>query len=311
MHASLVRAQVAGQPRTTAGTDLQDVRSGAVCGCVARSSAPRDNARGSTRGGEGAVSRDPRWPSLTISPGSERSPSRRRPRGHLTKSALDELETGILAETDYVREADNTERFRAGLRSLGFVAVPEILREYSSDRVLTMTPVKGRHISEFLADRPSQKTKDRVGARLIELYYFQLLQLHAIHADPHWGNYLFTNDGEIGLVDFGCVKYLDDAFVTNMQSVFLYKGDHHSAEFQRLLEQRYAGMGAKLQPAVRRALTAFASGFYRKVYPGDGGRPPAPVRFRRPGLSARVLPRLRSALQKQRHPARIHLHGPR
>src|SRR5438093_11176683 len=48
--------------------------------------------------------------------------------GHLPRAALDEMESQILAETDYVREADHIERFRAGLKPLEFVVVPDVSR---------------------------------------------------------------------------------------------------------------------------------------------------------------------------------------
>jgi len=48
--------------------------------------------------------------------------------------------------------------------------------------------------------------RDLIGSRLVELYYSQVHRLKALHADHHPGNYLFQDDGQIGLVDFGCVK---------------------------------------------------------------------------------------------------------
>ena len=29
-----------------------------------------------------------------------------------------------------------------------------------------------------------------------------------MHADPHPGNFLFTADGRLGIIDFGCVKVI-------------------------------------------------------------------------------------------------------
>ena len=110
--------------------------------------------------------------------------------GHFPKSAIDELEVQILAETDYRREADNIEFFGEALEPLPFVTVPRVFRKLSSDQVLTMTMIEGRHLDEFLARRPSQKLRDLIGERLLELFYFQILRLHAFHADPNAGNYL-------------------------------------------------------------------------------------------------------------------------
>jgi len=34
-----------------------------------------------------------------------------------------------------------------------------------------------------------------------------------IHADPNPGNFIFMDEGQLGLIDFGCVKKLDDEFL--------------------------------------------------------------------------------------------------
>lgn len=187
--------------------------------------------------------------------------------GHISKSAIDEMEQQILAETDYQREADNIEFFQQRLAPLSFVKVPRVLRQYSADIVLTMSLMTGQHLDGFLAQRPSQKLRNELGANLFDLFYFQVLKLEALHADPHWGNYLFNDDAGISLVDFGCVKYLSPESVAYLRSVFLYPGATDSADFRRLLETNYDRVGEKLLPAARRALIGFADNFYRKVYP--------------------------------------------
>jgi predicted unusual protein kinase regulating ubiquinone biosynthesis (AarF/ABC1/UbiB family) len=188
--------------------------------------------------------------------------------GHVPKDAIDEMQKQILAETDYRREADNIEFFHKKLAPLTFVEVPSVFPEYSSDRVLTMTFVQGRHLEQFLASRPSQKVRDELGTNLFELYYFQLLKLGAFHADPHWGNYLFNNDCGIGLVDFGCAKKLSAESQQYLRGVYLYPGSRHSTEFRRLLEANYDKQGKKLPNAAYRALVEFSEE-YRKVYPPD------------------------------------------
>ncbi len=189
--------------------------------------------------------------------------------GHIPKEAIDEIQEQIVAEIDYRREADNIEFFEQRLAPLAFVKIPRLLRQYSSDKVLTMSLMPGRHLEDFLAQRPSQKLRNQLGAHLFELFYFQLLKVEAFHADPHWGNYLFNDDASIALVDFGCVKYLRPESVAYLRSVFLYPGARDSADFRRLLERHYELAGEKLLPAARRALISFADNFYRKVYPPE------------------------------------------
>jgi len=128
--------------------------------------------------------------------------------GHLQDAIIREAERGILEETDYLNEARNIEHFRKALGPLDFIRVPQVYPELSSEQVLTMSRVPGFRLEDFLKTKPSQELRDQHGANLTRLFFFQLFCVGALHADPHPGNYLFNNDGTIGLVDFGCVKYL-------------------------------------------------------------------------------------------------------
>src|SRR5438874_5346557 len=189
--------------------------------------------------------------------------------GHIPKSAIAEIENQIISETDYLREADNVEFHAECLAPLSFVKVPRVFREYSSDKVLTMSLMTGRHLEDFLAQRPSQKLRNQLGAHLFELFYFQLLKIEALHADPHWGNYLFNDDAGISLVDFGCVKYLSPEAADYLRRVCLYPGSTSSADVRELLDDYDEQAGQKLLPGARRALIGFAENFYRKVYPPE------------------------------------------
>lgn len=188
---------------------------------------------------------------------------------YVSPTVIDELEKQITAETDYVREAANMELFRDRLAPLPFVEVPRVDRACSGGRVLTTSLLPGDHLDAFLERRPSQRLRDLVGARLFELYYFQLLAMGAFHADPNWGNYLFRRDGSIGLIDFGCVKYVSDAFIANLRQIFLYAGPRQSVQFRSLLDERYSLHGQKLGANTKTALVRFAERFYGRVYPPD------------------------------------------
>ncbi len=208
--------------------------------------------------------------------------------GYLPKTVLDEMESQIVAETDYVREADHIEFFKARLKPLDFVVVPDVYRDCSTDRVLTMSVVPGQHLDAFLAKHPSQRLRDLVGSRLLELFTFQLLNLEVLHADPHWGNYLFTDDGTIGLVDFGCVKRFGPGVVGRLRQSMLYPGRFDSPEFRRMVQEQFGRPGKRLTPAAHRAIADFALRFYRKVYPPDPKDAARRVRLLRPGLPSRL-----------------------
>ena len=198
---------------------------------------------------------------------------------YVPESLLGELERQIVAETDYVSEARNVKFFGKGLEPLEFVEVPRVHTELSRGVVLTLSMLEGESIDGFLGKRPSQRIRDLVGERLLEMFYYQVLRLGAFHADPHWGNYLFRSDGTIGLVDFGCVKYLTEPFVDNLRAVFLYPGSRDSAEFRDLVAARYALVGHRLSPKMQRALVRMAKNFYGRFYPPEVERDDEPHDF--------------------------------
>jgi predicted unusual protein kinase regulating ubiquinone biosynthesis (AarF/ABC1/UbiB family) len=125
--------------------------------------------------------------------------------GYAPANIIDEIQRGFLEETDYLREGRNMEFFRGKL-DLTYLTIPVVRWELTTERVLTMSFVEGEIISRFLERRPSRAVRDLIGTRLVDLYFRQLHQLKALHADHHPGNYLFQSDGRIGLIDFGCVK---------------------------------------------------------------------------------------------------------
>jgi predicted unusual protein kinase regulating ubiquinone biosynthesis (AarF/ABC1/UbiB family) len=129
--------------------------------------------------------------------------------GHTPTAVFDEIERGFLEETDYVHEGKNLDFFGAGLNHFAYLTIPRVYRDLTTERVLTMSFVEGLTMSAFLKTKPFQAIRDTIGSHLVELYYFQLHKLKTVHADHHPGNYLFQAEGNIGLVDFGCVKRIN------------------------------------------------------------------------------------------------------
>src|SRR6266853_1197441 len=113
-------------------------------------------------------------------PGMHPSLVRAQVKGSLGREP-EEIEEQIVAETDYLREADNIEFLADRLAPLSFVKAPRVFREYSSDKVLTMSLMTGRHLEDFLSQRPSQKLRDELGAHLFELFQFQVYKIEALH----------------------------------------------------------------------------------------------------------------------------------
>ncbi|MEM7552140.1 MAG: AarF/ABC1/UbiB kinase family protein [Bacteroidota bacterium] len=123
-----------------------------------------------------------------------------------------EIEERLLEETDYELELKHSQEISKAADHIDGVFFPKYYPEYSSKMVITMDWLKGQHLNEFVNQNISQETRNLIGQRLWDFYEFQVHELRTVHADPHPGNFLFREDGSIGIIDFGCVKVIPDEY---------------------------------------------------------------------------------------------------
>jgi predicted unusual protein kinase regulating ubiquinone biosynthesis (AarF/ABC1/UbiB family) len=126
-----------------------------------------------------------------------------------------EIKERLLEETDYNLELKRSISISEASKHLDGIHFPKYYPEYSSKMVITMEWLHGFHLNELLKLDLSQETRDLIGQRLWDFYEFQVHQLRMVHADPHPGNFLFQEDGSIGIIDFGCVKEIPDEYYDN------------------------------------------------------------------------------------------------
>lgn len=123
---------------------------------------------------------------------------------------FEEVREMLGRETDYLEEAASLRTARALFDETDGVVVPRVVDALTTSRVLAMEYVDGLHLNEFLARNPSQAMRDAAGERIyraaFRLYYSGKLN----YGDTHPGNFLFLDDGRVGLLDFGCVRPFTD-----------------------------------------------------------------------------------------------------
>ncbi len=89
---------------------------------------------------------------------------------------------------------------------------PKYYEEYSSERIITMDWMQGEHLSEFTAYNVDEELSNKLGQALWDFYMFQMHKLKKVHADPHPGNFLISEEGKLIALDFGCMKSIPDDF---------------------------------------------------------------------------------------------------
>ena len=125
---------------------------------------------------------------------------------------MNEVEERLVEETDYELELVNSLKISKSCADLPNIVFPTYYKELSGPRIITMSWIEGQHLKEFLATNPTQELKNKIGQALWDFYNFQQHELRAVHADPHPGNFLITPEGNLGIIDFGCIKTLPDDF---------------------------------------------------------------------------------------------------
>ncbi len=127
-----------------------------------------------------------------------------------TKNQFDDLRRRLEQETDYVAEAAVLAKVRPLFRDEDGILIPRVYSQHSTTRILTMERLGGVHLQEYLARNPSQEERDEFARKIVRAWYRMQYAGRLLYADFHPGNFLFMDDGRLGVIDFGFVLPFDD-----------------------------------------------------------------------------------------------------
>lgn len=117
-----------------------------------------------------------------------------------------EVEDKLIEETNYRLELDRSVQLSEACSFRPGLVFPKYYTELSCDRIITMDWIEGLHLPQYVMSAPTQEERDEIGQRIWDLFMYQFHELHLVHADPHPGNILITSEGDVAVIDFGCVK---------------------------------------------------------------------------------------------------------
>jgi predicted unusual protein kinase regulating ubiquinone biosynthesis (AarF/ABC1/UbiB family) len=133
------------------------------------------------------------------------------------KPLVAEVRARIGEELDYRQEAANQKHFAALYADHPSIVVPRVFDSHSTACVLTSEYVEGRRFAEILD--LDQDARNRYGRVLWQFVFGSIIRHGAFNGDPQPGNFLFTDDGKIVFLDFGCVKYFPDRMLANWMTL--------------------------------------------------------------------------------------------
>jgi predicted unusual protein kinase regulating ubiquinone biosynthesis (AarF/ABC1/UbiB family) len=123
-----------------------------------------------------------------------------------------EIEEKLKEETDYLHELDMSVSITSQASHIPNLRFPNYYSEYSSKRILTMDWMDGIPLGAFVVSDFDDTIAQSLGQSLWDFYMFQIHGLKAVHADPHPGNFLVNQNGELIVIDFGCIKEIPNQF---------------------------------------------------------------------------------------------------
>ena len=119
-----------------------------------------------------------------------------------------EVEDKLIEETNYLLELNQSQEVVKACTKIDNLVFPKYYPEYSSEKIITMDWMTGKHLSEFTAINSNQEAANKIGQALWDFYMYQIHILKKVHADPHPGNFLVNDQNELIALDFGCMKQI-------------------------------------------------------------------------------------------------------
>ncbi|MDX1469932.1 MAG: AarF/ABC1/UbiB kinase family protein [Flavobacteriaceae bacterium] len=148
-----------------------------------------------------------------------------------------EVENKLMEETDYVLELSQSVEISEACKHIPNLVFPEYYPQYSSERILTMDYMYGKHLPEIDIDLYTQEERNKLGQALWDFYMYQMHILKKVHADPHPGNFMISKDNELIVLDFGCLKAIPEDFYTPYFKVVSAVQNSSSKEMEDLMTE--------------------------------------------------------------------------
>jgi len=123
-----------------------------------------------------------------------------------------EVENKLIEETNYILELQQSKAVVDACKHIPNLKFPNYYEALSSERIITMDWMDGEHLSEFTSKNTDQEKANILGQALWDFYMYQMHVLKKVHADPHPGNFMVSEDNNLIAIDFGCMKEVPEDF---------------------------------------------------------------------------------------------------
>jgi ubiquinone biosynthesis protein len=156
---------------------------------------------------------------------------------------VEEFSETLMKELDFTNEAVNAERFGQQFEGNPWIKVPEIHRDFSTPKILTMEFLAGISVEDGPGLAAAGIDPSELACNITRLIYEQIFDHGFFHADPHPGNLFIQRGGVTALLDYGMMGSFTPAFRSSIAHLI-------------------AGLADKNLPVVMRSILAMSEEGY-------------------------------------------------
>jgi ubiquinone biosynthesis protein len=164
---------------------------------------------------------------------AERTLSELRP--YQPKAIAAEFQRVLLKELDLEREQRHLRQFADNFADDLTVRFPATYPERSTGRVLTMEQLEGLRLTDAAQLRDRGIDPEEIARRGATLFLEMIFRYGFYHADPHPGNFLILDNGQIGILDCGMVGRVDESLHEDIEDMLLAIANRDPAELTAVL----------------------------------------------------------------------------
>ncbi len=135
-----------------------------------------------------------------------------------TSTIVEEITQRLREEVDYLFEAKTLGTFGEIFKDFPHIHIPKAIPDLTTPRLLTMTWLEGKSI--LWAEQQPLEFKEKIVDHLFHAWYYPFYAKGLIHADPHFGNYAFMENGDLCIFDFGCTRQFETEFIESVLLLF-------------------------------------------------------------------------------------------
>lgn len=139
---------------------------------------------------------------------------------------VEEFASMITDAFDLRGEAQNLRTFRRNFADEADLVIPEPYPDLTAKRVLTMTRLEGRTLTDRASVERAGWEPDDLAHRVAEIYLDMIFRDGLFHADPHPGNFLLPGERTIAILDFGDVGRLTPTRRDQLRQLVVAIGMH-------------------------------------------------------------------------------------